>query len=85
MLFLLAQNQSSGAGAAAGLGVFMILWMILGVVAFIFWLWMLIDVLGSSLPTNEKILWALIICILPILGPLLYFLLKRSGSRRAAP
>lgn len=75
--YFLAQNSSSGSGIAAG--AFLILWVILSIVAFVFWLWMLIDVLGSSLPTTEKILWVVVICILPLLGPLIYFFLKRGG------
>lgn len=51
---------------------------------FLFWLlevvfvvWMLVDLLTSNAETTTKILWALIIILLPLLGSLLYFFIQR--------
>ena len=51
---------------------------------FLFWclevvfvIWMLVDLLTSKAETTTKILWALIIILLPLLGSLLYFLIQR--------
>ena len=56
---------------------------IIGIAVFVFWLWMLVDCLSSSMPPPEKILWFLVIFFLPFLGSLLYYLLRRSP--RAGP
>ena len=74
-----------GAGLFAAFGGLMIVVVILGIVASIFWIWMLIDCLASSLPTNEKILWALVIVFTHLLGALIYFFVKRSGRGTNRP
>jgi Phospholipase_D-nuclease N-terminal len=51
---------------------------LIGLVAFIFWVWMLIDCLSSSRPTGEKLLWFLVIFFLNLLGALIYYFLGRS-------
>jgi hypothetical protein len=49
---------------------------------FLFWLWMLIHAItNKGLADTEKILWVLVVIFLPVLGPILYFLLGRpKGS-----
>ena len=39
---------------------------------------MLVDLLGSSLPTNEKLLWAVVMLVVPLIGSILYFVMKRG-------
>ncbi len=81
MAALFAQ-QDNGAGAAAGgiLSFMLVVW-ILGILASLFWLWMLIDVLVSNRPTNEKILWFLVVFFLHLIGAVAYFVIaRRSGS-----
>lgn len=80
---LLAQSSNGGgAGLFAGLGLFMIVIWIIGILATIFWIWMLIDCLTSAMPGTEKILWFLVIFFLHILGALIYFFVKRSSGNR---
>ncbi|MBX3413471.1 MAG: PLDc_N domain-containing protein [Pirellulales bacterium] len=50
---------------------------LLQVVFFAFWLWMLIDCLMNQPSSPEKIVWVLVIILLPCLGALLYFFLKK--------
>lgn len=45
---------------------------------FLFPLLALISALMSDFPGNEKILWVLIILLLPFLGSVLYFLIGRN-------
>jgi hypothetical protein len=80
-LLVLAQNN----GAVAGLGFGIVGLVLLGVFLFlsIFWLWMLIDCLLSSLPAVEKVVWLLVIFFLHILGAALYFFLARGKRGRA--
>jgi len=77
-LFLADSNDATGSGVVAGLGIFMILVWAIVLLGSIFVIWMLIDCLTSSLPTNEKILWVLVIIFLHLLGALLYFFVKRG-------
>ena len=74
-------SAAAGAGVAAGLGALWIVFLIIGLIATIFWVWMLIDCLTSSMPSNEKILWFLVIFFLHLLGALIYFFMKRSSAR----
>ena len=58
-------------GAFAGL---------LGLLTFIFWIWMLIDAIQNPrLQGNQRIIWVLIIIFLPCLGSLIYYFVGRSG------
>jgi hypothetical protein len=61
-------------------GVMFIIESLIGLVAFIFWIWMLIDCLSSSRPTGEKVLWFLVIFFLNLLGALIYYFLGRAAK-----
>src|SRR5205814_466136 len=61
-------SQTSNTGLSAGLGVVMILVIVIGIAATLFWLWMLIDCLTSDMPSGDKILWFLVIFFLHLLG-----------------
>jgi hypothetical protein len=82
MLAILSQLLLADAGttAAAGIGTFMIIVWAIALLGTIFVIWMLVDCLTSSLPTNEKILWALVIIFLHLLGAIIYYVVKRTGS-----
>ena len=61
-------------------GVFCILFLIaLGIMAQVFWLWMLIECLTKE-PSEgiDKLIWALVIFFGNLVGALLYFLIRRS-------
>jgi hypothetical protein len=64
------------------LAIFGFVYVIIGLLASIFWLWMLIDCLMSNLPPVEKVLWFLVIFLLHVLGALIYFIVRRPGGRR---
>ncbi len=48
---------------------------IIGLVIFILDIIAIVDVLKSSMDTGKKLLWILLILVLPILGMILYFLM----------
>ena len=77
-LALLAQASNSGAGFAIGGGLIAV-FIIIALIASIFWLWMLIDCLTSAMPVGEKALWAVVIIFLHLLGALIYFFVARRG------
>ena len=51
----------------------------LGLLACVFWIWMLIDAItNGGLSGTEKIVWVLVIIFLHVLGALIYFFAGRS-------
>src|SRR5262245_13258234 len=77
-LTLLAQQPDGGDVLGDAIGLMCVFW-VLGILATIFWLWMLIDALMHEPTTNEKILWFLVIFFLHILGALIYFFVRKRG------
>jgi len=56
----------------------------LGLLACIFWIWMLIHALtNKGLDSIEKLIWVLVIFFLHFLGALLYFLIGRPKAAGA--
>ena len=53
---------------------------LLGILYFIFWLWMLIDCLKNPrIQGTDKLIWVLVIIFLPVIGPLLYFFIAKES------
>ena len=48
--------------------------------AAVFWVWMIVDCMKSSLDTPNKLIWLLVILFFSFLGALLYFILVRSNK-----
>lgn len=59
-----------------GLGGFEILLFVL--LPIILWVWALVDCLKSEFQGSNKLIWIIVIIFLPVLGPILYFLVGRS-------
>jgi hypothetical protein len=59
------------------IGIFMLMFLaIIGLLAFVFWIWMIIDAIqNKGLTDGEKIGWVLVVVFLHCLGALLYFLI----------
>lgn len=59
---------------------YLIPFLILGLFVFIiFWVWALLDLASSTFKkTNWKIAWLLIIVLFPVLGSILYLLLRKD-------
>ena len=60
-----------------------IVFLLIGLISlacFVFWLWMLIDVLTSRHDGAAKILWVILMIFMPMLGSILYFLLARGKA-----
>jgi hypothetical protein len=52
---------------------------VLGILATIFWIWMLIDCIQNGrLQSTEKIVWVLVILFLHFLGALIYYFVGRE-------
>jgi hypothetical protein len=59
------------------IGIFMLMFLaIIGLLAFVFWIWMIIDAIqNKGLTDGEKIAWVLVVVFLHCLGALIYFLI----------
>ena len=62
------------------IGLFFLLGIMLaGLLAFVFWIWMLINAIQNpGLGSTEKIVWVLVILFLHFLGALIYYFVGRS-------
>jgi hypothetical protein len=52
---------------------------VIGVLCFLFWIVALVDCISSSNNSN-KLLWVVIIILLPFLGTILYFIMGKSRA-----
>ncbi len=79
--------QPSGAPAAGILGcIIMAVTLLVGLAAFAFWLWMLIDC-AKNCPSenNTKLVWVLIIIFAQVIGALIYYFVQRPKNMQAMP
>jgi hypothetical protein len=64
--------------------ILLLVWVVGGVISlagFAFWLWMLIHaVTNKGISDVEKIMWALVVILLPIVGSIIYFFVGRSKA-----
>jgi prolipoprotein diacylglyceryltransferase len=61
----------------------MLFWMIIALLALIFWIWMLVDCLTRK-KFEDKLVWVLVLILLNVLGAILYyFLVKRKKGKRS--
>ena len=69
---------------AIGAGFGILMWLLivaLGILAFIFWILMLVNAITNSrLSGTEKIVWVLVIIFLHFLGALIYYLVGRKQT-----
>ena len=62
-------------------GIISLMFLALALLAFIFWIMMLIDCIKNpGLSSNERIVWVLVIIFLYALGALIYCLVGRKSS-----
>ena len=54
---------------------------VLGILHFLVWIYAVVRILGSNASTGDRVLWILIVLILPLLG-LLIWLFMGPGSPR---
>ncbi len=82
MSLLLATLADTGVAPLFG-GVF-IVFILLAILASIFWLWMLVDAIMNEQGT-DKIIWFLVIFFLHLLGALIYFFVRRGQRSTVRP
>jgi hypothetical protein len=77
--------ENSTPFVVGGLGILFFLFVaFIGLLAFAFWIWMLVDAIqNQGLTGNERLIWVLVIVFLHFLGALIYFFAGRG--KKAAP
>lgn len=62
---------------------------LLALAAFVFWIWVLIDILKSDFTGSNKVVWLIAVILLPLLGAVLYWFIGREqkvrGEKREPP
>ena len=51
---------------------------LLGLLHLIVWIWAIIDILKSGKSAGEKLLWILVVLLLPVIGLIIYVLMGRG-------
>jgi len=58
-----------------------LLFLIIGILAFIFWIWMIVDAAKRKFKTDgEKIAWVLIVVFVGIIGAAIYYFAVKRGN-----
>lgn len=78
LLFATGCTKEAVAGLFAG-SVFLMA--VAGILLFVLLVWAIVDLIRKDYPTEKKVIWLLIILIIPYLGAILYFILGRNTSR----
>ncbi len=55
---------------------------VLGILHFLVWVYALVRILGSDASTGDKVLWILVVLILPLIGLLIWLFLGPGSPRR---
>jgi len=87
LLFLLTALSLTLAGCSGeglvifgvGVGIF---GLIMAAALFILVVWAIIDIIQKPYPMSKKLLWAIIILIIPYIGAIIYFLFERNSQSR---
>jgi len=70
-----------GVAGMMGLAVLLVLWIIF-VAVFVLWLWAMIDILKNEFTGSNKLIWLLVVMLLPFIGMVLYWFIGREQKIR---
>ena len=70
----LREDVSAGEAVAGGIGI----WAIGSILALILVVWAVMDLIKKPYPMEKKLIWGVVILVIPFLGAILYFLLGRN-------
>jgi uncharacterized membrane protein YphA (DoxX/SURF4 family) len=76
VLWLYALGMMTGRRLSAGL-----LGLIIIFIVFVFWLWMLIDLLKRK-KFEDKLVWVLVLVFLNLIGAILYYFLAKAKEKK---
>ncbi len=68
-----------------GIGIYelIVLFAVACILAIPFWIVALIDILKSNFEGNDKLVWLIVITVIPVLGVILYFIIGRKKKIKA--
>lgn len=52
---------------------------LIGIIILVAWILAIISIVGASKPAGWKLVWILIVLLLPLLGTILYFLIGKKS------
>lgn len=61
------------------------IWQSILLISILLWIYSLIDILKNKFEQNDKIIWLLVVILIPILGPVLYILIGRNKKEHQTP
>lgn len=65
-------------------GVAFFVFLLVFVAVFVFWLWALIDILKSEFTGPNKVVWLLMVMMVPLIGAILYYFIGREQKIKDA-
>ncbi len=71
-------TEEAARGVVAGS---VLLYAIGGIILFLLVIFALVDIAKSSVPMSKKLLWILVILVIPYIGAALYLLMGREGAK----
>ncbi|WP_116125917.1 PLD nuclease N-terminal domain-containing protein [Lewinella sp. IMCC34183] len=74
LLTACGEDVSGGEVIAGGIGIYVIG----SILAFLLVVWAVVDLLKKPYPMEKKIIWGIVILVIPFLGAVLYFVLGRN-------
>jgi len=78
----------NGAPAAGFIGIFFVFWcggILIGLAQLVMAIIAIVQAVQSKLPTEQKLLWALLAWFVPILGPILWWTVGAKSARELPP
>ncbi len=57
----------------------------LGILHFLVWIYAVVQIMGSGAATGDKVLWILVVLILPLLGLVIWLFLGPGSPRQQPP
>lgn len=70
--------------ALIGLGASELIIILVGILAFTFWIWMVVDCVTKETDPTQKIVWIILIAVVGVVGAPLYFFLRKLPRRSVA-
>ncbi|MGB3799609.1 MAG: PLD nuclease N-terminal domain-containing protein [Lewinella sp.] len=74
LLTACGEDVSAGEAVGAGIGI----WAIGSILAFILVVLAVLDLIKKPYPMEKKLIWGVVILVIPFLGAVLYFILGRN-------
>lgn len=72
-----------GVAGMMGLAAMLVMWIVFAA-AFVLWLWALVDILKNEFTGSNKLIWLLVVILIPFVGMVLYWFIGREQKIRGS-